>query len=284
MVLTNTSSPDSSIDDTVDTLRYLFPSWPDELLRIYAEQWIETGDSTLALARTRAADSYEQYFPGIRREDGSLRMNEGEYLSALDLFNAEIESLGINSDLFRDTFTQLVEGDVSPREMLSRIESAFVTVVDRAPEIIQAYAEQSGLTDLSQEAIIASFLDPNVGEQILNRRISMAEISGQAAIRDFDLDLDLVERLYEVGISTADATSSFSAAADALPVLNVLARRHNDPDDDFDIEEFVGAQLLDDPFQRRRMRQLLAQERSLFTDVGSVARDRGGAVRGLVMR
>ena len=266
----------------VDSLTYLFPSWPRELLDLYADEWIETGDAGLALARVRATDAYANFFPGIRREDGSLRMTEGDYLSARDIFNAELESIGLNSELFGQTFVDLLEGDVSPREMVSRVEAAYTTIIDRAPEILSFYAQEAGMTDLTPEAVVASFLDPRVGEEILNRRIGIAEIGGQAAIRDFDLDLDLVTRLYEVGITTSAATEAFSAATEAVPVLNALARRHNDPDDDFDINEFVGAQLLDDPFQRRRMRRLISQERAQFTTTSPIRRSREtGAVAGL---
>ena len=266
----------------VDSLVYLFPSWPRELLDLYADEWIETGDAALALARVRATDAYANFFPGIRREDGSLRMTEGDYLSARDLFDAELESIGLNSALFGETFVDLLGGDVSPREMVARIEAAYTSIIDVAPEIMAFYAQSYGLTEMTSEAVLASFLDPRVGDQILNRRIGIAEIGGQAAIRDFDLDLDMVTRLYEVGITTAGATEVFGAATEAVPILNVLARRHNDPDDDFDINEFIGAQLLDDPFQRRRMRRLLSQERSQFTATSPVATNRQtSAVGGL---
>lgn len=269
----------------IDNMAYLFPSWPRELLSMYADEWIETGDPSLALARVRATDAYANFFPGIRRDDGSLRMTEGDYLSSRDIFNAEIESIGLNAELFGQTFIDLLAGDVSPREMVARVESAYTAIMDRAPEIMAFYVQNFGISEITPQAVLASFLDPRVGEQILNRRISIAEIGGQAAIRDFSLDLDLVTRLYETGITAAGATDAFSAATDAIPVLNVLARRHNDPDDTFDIEEFIGAQLLDDPFQRRRMRTLLAQERSSFTATSPLRADRQtAAVSGLTQR
>jgi hypothetical protein len=65
----------------------------------------------------------------------------------------------------------------------------------------------------------------------------------------------------------------------------VLANRHFDPDDDFDIFEFTAASLFNDPVQRRRMARLIAQEQAQFGSTGGFARDRGtGGLAGLEVR
>ena len=265
------SENDSGVDRgggdgfTFDQLRWLFPAWPDVLINIFLDEWVQSGDQSLALARVRASDEFLQAFPGIRRDNGELRMTESEYLTYRDNFDATLISIGLNPVYFTQTFLSLITGDVSAREAISRVESAYAQVLARSPELLARYAEVSGLTDLSEAAIVASFLDPRVGEEILSGRISVAEIAAASDIRDVSIDLELAQRLFEVGISTGVAEEAFGAGAEAVPVLNVLARRHNDPDDTFNINEFVGAQLLDDPFERRRMRRLLAQERASFS-------------------
>ena len=274
-----------TINDEIEALRPLFPAWPDSLLRIYAEAWIETGDPAIAMARVRQSREFADSFPGIVRDDGSLRFNSAQdYLAARTLFDAELLSIGIEPRFFTETFVDLLEAEVSPREMVDRIESAFTAVIDRAPELQAIYAATAGLTDITPQAILASFLDPRVGEEILNRRIGVAEIGSEAAVRNVTVDLDLIERLFEVGVTPDQAAQTFGDAADIIPVINTLARRHNDPDDDFDIEEFVSASIFDDPFQRRRMRRLLAQERALFTTQSPLQTDRTGMVRGLIAR
>ena len=50
-----------------------------------------------------------------------------------------------------------------------------------------------------------------------------------------------------------------------LPALQVLAARHADPDDTFDLGEFTQAQIMNDPMQRQRIRRLVAQEQSDFS-------------------
>ena len=273
-------------NETIENARALLPGWSDVLLNLFVEEWVDTGgDFALAMARVQSSPDYAAAFPGLVRDDGSLRFtNEQEYLAARTIFETSLEALGINPFLFGDTFVGLLEREVGVREMVARIETTYTRIIDSTPETIAFFARQFGLADLTPEAILAIALDPAVGDLILNRQISIAEIGGAAGVRDIDIDLDLVQRLVEVGIDVGTASETFGQAAETLPILNVLARRHNDPDDTFDINEFVGAQLLDDPFQRRRIRQLLARERSEFTEAGVFTTDREGTIRGLTLR
>ncbi len=48
--------------------------------------WLETGDGVLALEAIRRHNSYDEVFEGNRREDGSLRYDEGTYLGIVESF------------------------------------------------------------------------------------------------------------------------------------------------------------------------------------------------------
>lgn len=270
--------------EEIEALRPLFPGWTDELLTIYAQAWIETGDAQLAKARTEQSPAFARTFPGLIREDGSMRFQSAQqYLAARASFEGELVSIGINPEFFNQTFTDLLDAEVSVSEMLGRIETIYTQVIDRAPELRAFFAlpENGGLGDLTDEALVASVLDPRIGEEIINRRIGIAQIGSAATRRNFEVDFDLIERLYEVGVNVGQAEEVFGQATEVVPILDVLARRHNDPDDDFDLNEFVSAQLLDDPFERRRMRRLLAQERASFTTRSVFDVDRSGVVQGI---
>jgi hypothetical protein len=68
--------------------------------------------------------------------------------------------------------------------------------------------------------------------------------------------------------------------------LDDLARRHRDPDDTFDLNEFADANVFGDAAQTRRIRRLLRQEASLFSprEVGSVQIQDDFALTGLTPR
>jgi len=136
---------------------------------------------------------------------------------------------------------------------------------------------------------MASFMDSDVSDSILNKEITMAEIGGEAASRGFSVVADMADMLFEAGVDDrSEAQQLFASAEAVLPVLNVLASRHADPDDDFDLQEFVSAQVLRDPGQMQRMKRLLAKERSSFVTAGGlggpIAQTQTGQKVGLVAR
>lgn len=277
----------SATDQALETLRPFYPGWPDTVLRILADRWISHGDINLAIAEVRASDEYALAFPGMVRADGSLRFaSEQQYFQGKAMFDATLMSMGVNPAFFNQTWVDNLENEVSVDEQISRAEFIYRAVIDASPELRAWYAlpENGGLADMTNEAILASALDPRVGEEILARRVGIAEIGAEASVRNLDADFELIERLYEVGITPDAAGEAFGAATEFIPIINTLARRHNDPDDDFDLNEFSAAQLLDDPFERRRMRNLLAQERASFAATGIFRAEQSGAITGLSLR
>ncbi len=65
--------------------------------------------------------------------------------------------------------------------------------------------------------------------------------------------------------SQSEAAQFFGLAENVLPVLQGFAARHDDPNDDFTLEDFAAAQIFNDPSQRRRLRLLVNQEQSTFS-------------------
>jgi hypothetical protein len=257
------------------------------LVNIYARYWEETGDPERAWAEMQASSAFVRAYPGIKRDDGTLRMTAQEYVVTMEGYEDVLESVGLNYRLFRRRFVELIEGEVSPDEFAAeRVDPIYERIVETSPGIMQWYSQQNGL-ELSFEAILAAALDPgDIGTKILNRQIGMAEIGGEGIEAGFAPDVELVERLYERGVNREQAQQEFATAASYVPVLNVLARRHADPDDEFDLEEFVSADVFNDPMQRRRMRRLMNQERASFTGGrGTFTQDREtGGVVGLTER
>ena len=269
-------------------VQLLYPWLPVELAQIYAEAWADTGDPDIAWALMQQSDIYDTYFAGNRREDGTLRYTEFEYMTALDAYEDIFETIGLNPALFADQFVDWIEADLSPDEIWQeRISPIVDRVLDASPQIRQYYADTWGL-ELTDEAIIAAAINPDLGERIINQQIGIAEIGGEAATRGFNISALYAESLLEHGLSRQGAQELFGQAAGQVPVLDVLAKRHLDPDDDFDIHEFTNAMLLDDPFQRRRMRRLLAQERALFSSTVGMgqlhAGDQENKMTGLAVR
>jgi hypothetical protein len=262
---------------------FLAQAWLNEYTRMGAASVPGSGEAAMEYIRAEGSkyqSQYDRYFPGNRREDGSLRHTEAEYSNRVEGFRNSLMGVNVNPDLFEEKFAGLIEGDVGEGEFVNRVESMYERVIEASPGIRDFYATNYGI-DMTDSAIVASFLDPDVGNAVLDKRIAISEIGGEAAARTFDLDVDFATRLEKAGVTRIQAQDLFGQAALDVPVLNVLAQRHADPDDDFDLNEFTQAAIFDDPTQRRRMRRLVAQERATFTggrDVFAEDRQTGGAI------
>lgn len=266
-------------ESVLRVLRAEFPWLPDPLLDVLADEYVDTGDPAQAQRAMRLAPEYEQFFPGNRREDGTLRYDELSYLTYVDRAKGALASINVNPDLFEEDIIRAIENDLQVSQVEARIDAAYERIIDRAPEVREFYATNFGI-ELSDAAIVASVLNPEIGTAILEGRLSSAEIGGQAALRGFGIDLQLADQLRQRDVTGPQAGEIFGAAAESVPILDVLARRHGDPNDDFDLNDFLAASIFDDPVERRRIRRLIQQERESFS-TGAFGRSEGGAITGL---
>ncbi len=230
----------------------------------WVEAWIETGDVMLAREAVRAHSAYDTYYPGNKRDDGTVRVTEEQHLSLVEGYQDALISVGLNPGIFADNFGQLISNNVDVEEFVDRIEAVRAGIIDRAPSVAEYYSENYGI-EMTPEAVYASLLDPTVAEGIINRTIAISQIGAAASEHGFGIGLLAAEALVNRDIDIFTARRFFGEAESMVPALGVLAARHNDPDDDFDLGEFTQAEIMNDPEQRRRIRRLLAQERSTFT-------------------
>ncbi len=261
---TTTPNPSTPIDWKARAAA-LYPWLPPQLLDLFASAWAEHGDASLALAETRANPIYESFFPGIKRDDGSLRMTEQEWFATQEAYSRLFREFGLNPTVFSGRFEELMEGSVSPAELAGRLGAAYEQIITNIPQVREFYASTFGL-DLTDEAIFASFLDPDVSDAILNRRLSVAQVGGEALARGFDIGDTFAGRLASAGVDQGAARQFFADAEGRLPTLDELARRFSDPDPTFDIDELAEASIFGSADQSRRLRRLLAAEQSLFSD------------------
>jgi hypothetical protein len=269
---------------------FYIPIWMrgTPLAFIYEDAYGETGDSLLALEDVRASDAYSSLFAGNVRPDGSLRYEENTYQNIMESYEDTIISAGLNPDIFRDQMVGMLEGNTSPAEFNTRVESVRSRMIgsNALPEVAAFYADNYGI-EMTDSAILASLLDPDIGEGIVSERLAVSEVGAEAAVRNFDIDLGFAQMLTQYGIEGQyQAAEFFGQAGQIVPAMSVLAARHADPNDTFDLDTFAAAALRDDPIQLRRMSRLRSQESSTFTGGAQVdyVRGQSGGVTGLAQR
>ena len=256
----------------------------DDLIDVYETEWGISASDDLALQAIRQTTEYQVLFAGnYDEETGMARMTESEYMSSKAAFDATLVGMDLNPTYFADDFVTALNNEVSPREFIGRMEAAYERVIQSSDAIKQYYSENFGI-ELSDAAILASAINPTIGQEILDRKISIAEIGGEAAARGFDVSIGFGEQLAQAGIDKRAAGDFFGKASSLIPAMSTLAARHGDPDDPFNLEDVSAAFLFDDPKTRRRIRQLQAQESASFTGGATIdyKRTQTGGIAGLV--
>lgn len=262
----------------VEQIMVMSPWLPADVLTAYDDAY-KAGDVD-PWATIRQDPRYETWFPGNKTDDGQVRYGEGQYAAVRESYRDVMRSMNINPARFEDRFTELMEGEVSPDEFAARANEVYDRVISASDQIKQAFATANGF-EITTEGILASALDPDLGDKLLSREIDMAEVAGAAMESSFSLDRARIEELVDYGVTLDQARQAYQAAASTLPVLDILAARHADPDDDFDLYEFEQAEFFNDPAQNLRMRRLISQERSMFGQ-GTGVRSTQSGLTGLV--
>ena len=254
-----------------------------DLLQVYTDSYIETGSGDFAIAAVRQSESYPTFYPGITRDDGSLRMNETQYESTREGFFRILLENGLNPTIFDGLgkVASLIAGDVSVPEFKTRVEQARAAFVDNPlAEEIKSYYTANFDINLSDNAVFAAALDPDMSIAILSNQIDQAEIGAEAALRNLDLNTTQAQRLLQAGITQQGASRLFARGADTIGTLNRLSRIQN-RDVSFNVEDVIQSQVFQDPESIREQNLLIAQQASGSSVVLGAARTQSGAVAGL---
>ena len=194
----------------------------DTLLNIYIQKYIDTGnDSAEAIKEMRQTDEYKSVFAGNLNPDGvTVKYSEREYSQLIDGYKRKIDAIGINSDLIMtsERKQQLVENVVSPDELGTRINTVYSQVLQSIPQVKEFYKRNFN-RDLTDEEIIASAIDPKIGEgiisgtisarDVLNQRVLRSQIGAEALLAGTDITVEAAEALRAKGLNVETARRGF---------------------------------------------------------------------------
>ena len=254
-----------------------------DLLQSYTDAYVETGNGDFAIASVRQSEDYNKYYPGITRDDGSLRMTETEYETTREGYFRILLENGLNPTVFdaMGKVAELIAGDVDVPEFRTRIETTRTAFVDnpKADEI-KAYYQANFGVDLSDNAVFAAALDPDMSRSILMNQIDQAELGAEAALRNLELNTNQAQRLLQAGITEEGATRLFARSADSIGRLSALSAQQGRKKA-IDLDFVLESQVFQDPEEQRAEQQILAQQQSLSTAQMGARKTQGGAVAGL---
>lgn len=273
------------MDEFLQLARSLYPYLPDAVLNKFVDYYAASDNNTdVALGKLRQDPIYDTYFPGNKREDKTVRYNESEYLAVKENYKFTLEDYGINAELFEDTFSSLIAGDVSPSEFKTRIAVTFEGIKNNIPQVKEFYSSNYGI-DLTDEAIFAAAIKPDIGEAVLTKQIAISQIGGEARAAGFGDEIGLAQsiELQEAGISQGQARKLFRQGqtdVQSIQELQMRSGRELSEEELFGIDEYTDAVIFQDPEELERIKKLEAEEKSRFSLQTGAAR-KGGRVTGL---
>lgn len=254
------------------------------LLQEYTNAYIETGNADFALAAVRNTEEYALYYPGIKRSDGSLRMNEAQYEQTREGYYRVLLENDLNPLVFEEAgkVASLISGDVTVSQFKTRIESARTAFRDNPiAEEIKAYYQANFNVNLTDNAIFAAALDPDISIAILQNRIAQSELGAEAALKNLDLTSEQAQRMLQAGITQSGGQRFFARASDYIQQLNRL-RIAQGRTNEIDLQSVISSDISQDPAAQREQQRILQQQASQSSATVGAYRSQSGEVAGLL--
>jgi len=202
----------------------LYPYFPSNILDDLIMKWTETGSIDIALATVRSGDAFARAFPGIRREDGSLRMTELQYLELKDSMKDQLRNYNLNPDIFADEIVEAIGGDVNIEEFSARLQFGYEQLINNKDQVLEVFNEQYGY-GLDETSLYAMFISPDIAQAVLENQILVSQILAEAEIAGTTIGLTTAEKFVEADISQRDAASVFSRTEELSGLMRVGSAR-----------------------------------------------------------
>ncbi len=216
-----------SYTPTLGDAQALFPYFPGNILNIILDSWVDSGSIDLAIAQGRASEDYAKTFPGIKREDGSLRMTEIQYLEVKDAMKDSLRNYNLNPDIFQNEIIDAIQGDVDIQEFQGRLQFGYEQLINNRDVVLEVYRAEYGM-DLTEEALFAMFISPDIATSVLENQILVSQILAEAEVADITLGKSTVQDFISAGISQEQARGLFRETEQLSGLTGVAAQMGQD--------------------------------------------------------
>jgi hypothetical protein len=204
----------------IDDLNAAFP-WLARLgLTAQLQQWAVEGYSGEALlGLVRQTEQYQELFPAIKRDDGTLRMNEAQYLQRSDEYRQVLRSYGSPEYRYDSPWdvAAFFEQDVSPDELDKRYQVYDYVTKGGADAVRDSFYVYAGM-NMSDDDLYTYVVNGQARQQFddeYNQRVASQPLDYQTWVtRAAELGLSKVmKRLQDLqgeGIVTGTAINQVS--------------------------------------------------------------------------
>ena len=266
-----------SYTPTLGDAQALFPYFPGNILNIILDSWVDSGSIDLAIAQGRASEDYAKTFPGIKREDGSLRMTEIQYLEVKDAMKDSLRNYNLNPDIFQNEIIDAIQGDVDIQEFQGRLQFGYEQLINNRDVVLEVYRAEYGM-DLTEEALFAMFISPEIATSVLENQILVSQILAEAEVADITLGKSTVQDFISAGISQEQARGLFRETEQLSGLTGVAAQMGQDLSEEDIASGLAGLS----PEQLGLIKSAEARSASQSAVQAGAAKTQAGQVIGLV--
>lgn len=225
----NNNNDNRSITEGLDLARSLYNFMPKEVLDVYAKAWVDTGNPTIAIGKTRESKAWEKEFGFLKRKDGTLVMDEVTAMSTKASYKETLAEVGVSDFTdYEEYFNDMIGGGenedpVSAAEFQDRIDIVYAGVVNQIPEVEKLFRERYGMS-LDSGTIFSALVNPNVQDKILSGDIATLQLQAQATSQGFTTTFARFEELKKLGMTTEQAKSLYASAGTAISQAKSIGR------------------------------------------------------------
>ncbi len=262
--------------------QYKLDALTETLYDKYTRQEFNINNPDAVLFSIRNEDLYKTRFAGNAKRvaDGLPELSPGEYLSLEQKYSDLMRQNGMPPGFYdqEGDFKSLIENDISPVELQSRIEDGFRMVDQADPAVLNQLRQFFPEIGMDRSALASYFLDPQRSAPLLTRQVETAKIAARAA------ELAGIKFNYQEAADLAGRGYSESTLLKGFEEVGALGelRQTFAGETGLTEQQLVGAKLGYDTEAKRLLAQRVAQRKGEFAGGGqysAVTGDIQGSVR-----
>ena len=266
--------------DAFTALAQLFDSYGIGSLAPKIQEYLVSGYAkdtiSLLLADT---PEYKQRFAAnqARVAKGLPALSPAEYLATEKSYRQIMSAAGLPVGFYDqpEDFRFLLESDLSPQEVQSRVKAAQDFVNNAPAEARAAFGQWYTNGDM-----VAYALDPTRASSAVERAYQTAAAAGYARQQKLDIAQTRAEDIAKLGLSGDALSQGFSAVASEAPNATKLAQIDNQA---LTTDDLMRETFLNDAGVAEKRKRLASAERGRFggsssTGSGTLARTKSGSV------
>jgi hypothetical protein len=275
-----TFTPARDARNTIRTVlqTYGLGNLSDFLYERYAREEVNIANPDAILFALRDTDEYKTRFAANARRaaKGLPELDPGSYIGLENQYRDMLRSNGLPLGFYDQTsdFEKLIENDVSPSELQSRVSNGYRMVADADPAVKQQMRE---LYNVDEAGLAAYFLDPDRAAPLLEKQARAAKIAARSRQQaGLQIGAAIAEDLISRGYTAEEAQSAFEKAGQLAGLYQEMGGEQA-----LTTEQKVGAALGFDVQAQQALEQRQRTRLAEFQGGGGFART-SGATSGTV--